>query len=65
MGYISIENYLKRGPKKSSLLNFEDFRTQDSVLVSNILSSFDLKNDIKNTGKSCRLMKSNHIDLIL
>jgi hypothetical protein len=65
MGYIPIEDYLKRGPKKASLFNYECLKEQDSVFVSNIISSFTVRNDIENTGKSCLLMKSNDIDLII
>jgi hypothetical protein len=58
---MDIKEYLKRGPTKGSL----PFKNEYSYLSSNIMSSLSVRNDIENTGKSCILVKSNHLDLIM
>ena len=65
MEYITIEDYLKRGCEKPSFFITSKKENNDPHFVNQLVNSFSLRNDIDNTGKSCLLIKSEDINLII
>lgn len=61
MSKVLIEDYLKEGPKKALFL----CRAKDNYLSDRLLSAIDVQNNIENTGKSCLLLPSKELNLII